>query len=85
MVEVFKTNVNDVKLAEFLLAEIHTTFVGYSANFDLDDCDKILRIECKTDSVQVCEIIKLIKGFDCDIEVLEDIVPDLSFDLSSLK
>ena len=44
MVEVFKTNVHDVDQVNLLLNQIHNTFKGYKANFDLEDCDKILRI-----------------------------------------
>ena len=78
MVEVFKTNVNDALLAEVLLTEIHNTFLEYSANFALDDCDRILRVECKTGLVQTCEVIKLMKDFGCEVEILEDVVCDLS-------
>jgi len=44
MVEAFKINVSDADKANLLLDQIHNTFKGYKANFDLEDCDKILRI-----------------------------------------
>jgi hypothetical protein len=44
MIEVFKTDVPDREKAKRLIEEIHKTFAGYKANFDLDDCDKVLRV-----------------------------------------
>jgi len=67
MVEVFKTNVQHhydaIKLKELLLKE----FPGASINFDLEDCDKILRTEGK--SVPASRVIKIIKmeGYYCEI------------------
>ena len=50
-VEVFKTNVNKRRYAKALLGKIHKTFGAYQANFDLEDCDKILRVQCNTGAV----------------------------------
>ena len=44
MVEVFKTNIEDKLVADSLVQELGTLFPGSSVNFDLDDCDRILRI-----------------------------------------
>lgn len=44
-VEVFKTNVAHKKTAKVILAEIGVHQPEYKCNFDLDDCDKVLRIE----------------------------------------
>lgn len=45
MVEVFKTSVSEKKEAEEVLKQLYTEFPGSSINFDLEDCDRILRIE----------------------------------------
>ena len=45
MIEVFKTNVQIGQQADTLLIELHQHFPDAKINFDLDDCDKILRIE----------------------------------------
>jgi hypothetical protein len=45
MVEVFKTNVQETKEADQLIDLLLQHFPGSKINFDLDDCDKILRIE----------------------------------------
>jgi hypothetical protein len=67
MVEVFKTNVQKVSQAKKLIALLFEQFPGNRINFDLNDCDKILRIE--GDNFEVQRIIMLVteKGFVCDV------------------
>jgi hypothetical protein len=72
MVEVFKTNVYDRDQANMLIDEIHQTFVGYKANFDLEDCDKILRVKCITGFIQSSLIIDFLKRFGFHAEILPD-------------
>jgi hypothetical protein len=66
MVEVFKTNVDRSELANQLISRLRVHFPFSRINFDLEDCDKILRIEAH----QVCidTIIDLLKtsGFECE-------------------
>jgi hypothetical protein len=45
MVEVFKTNVLREIDTNYIIAVIKRQFPGYKVNFDLEDCDKILRVE----------------------------------------
>lgn len=45
MVEVFKTNVQTETDTNFIIAVIKRQFPTYKVNFDLEDCDKILRVE----------------------------------------
>jgi hypothetical protein len=67
MVEVFKTNVRHGELADQLAAILLERFPFFRINFDLEDCDKILRIE----GTQICTntIIKLLNanGVECDV------------------
>jgi len=44
MVEVFKTNIREQEEAAMLAAVLSEQFPSLKINFDLDDCDKILRI-----------------------------------------
>lgn len=44
MVEVFKTNIEDESIADSLAVEIQALFPGSTVNFDLEDCDRILRV-----------------------------------------
>ena len=70
MVEVFKTNVNERGHANMLIDLIHKTFIDYKANFDLWDCDKILRVECRTGLIIPATLIDLLKEFGFHAEVL---------------
>jgi len=45
MVEVFKTNVRGKRQARVLLDILSERFPLFRINFDLEDCDKILRVE----------------------------------------
>ena len=45
MVEVFKTNVQEVGHSEKMVRKLLEHFPESRINFDLDDCDKILRVE----------------------------------------
>lgn len=72
MVEVFKTNVSNESAARDLLTLIHQDFKHYKANFDLDDCDRILRIESKNNSVATGLIIDLLAQYGFDAEILLD-------------
>ena len=72
MLEVFKTNVQDRCVADKIISEIHKTFVGYQANFDLEDCDNILRVKSLTGSLECTHLSCFLKELGCDAEILED-------------
>ncbi|HWH64206.1 MAG TPA: hypothetical protein VNS50_13065 [Ginsengibacter sp.] len=83
MVEVFKTNVEDSCHADLLIEQIHKTFDNYRANFDLEDCDRILRVECKAGNIEPSYLIDILEEFGYDAEILQDeIIPqkDLNID-----
>ncbi len=75
MVEVFKTNVNRPLLAKLLVGMIDGELPGHKANFDLEDCDRILRVVCEGGDIQSARIIELLAGFGCRAEILEDETP----------
>jgi hypothetical protein len=72
MVEVFKTTVSDTYYAKLLLRKIHARFPGYQANFDLSDCDRILRIKATAANIDVHQIMSIIRRFGYHAEVLPD-------------
>ncbi|MFI5452663.1 hypothetical protein ACHMWN_10950 [Pedobacter sp. UC225_61] len=76
MVEVFKTDVANCEDAKWLIAQLHENFNDHLANFDLEDCDLILRIECPNGSVNAESIIKFLKerGFEAEV-LLDDLEP----------
>lgn len=45
MVEVFKTNVYEEERSRIILQKLFEYFPANKINFDLEDCDKILRVE----------------------------------------
>lgn len=67
MVEVFKTNVEQPEQSQMLIHRIRSHIPEGKINFDLEDCDKILRVEAKSISVQI--ILKLLKqhGFYAEL------------------
>jgi hypothetical protein len=75
MIEVFKTNVTDPSHACKLVDVIQERFPVYKANFDLDDCDNILRIESGTGTVTASLIIDVLKESGYDAEILMDEIP----------
>jgi hypothetical protein len=75
MIEVFKTNVADKHQAKMLVASIQETFADHKANFDLDDCDKILRVQCTNGDLCPSTIIHLLARLGFYAEVLPDNEP----------
>jgi hypothetical protein len=45
MVEVFKTDITDINTADKIVQQLQSVFLKAIINFDLEDCDNILRIE----------------------------------------
>ena len=75
MVEVFKTNVEQPGHANMLLDQIHKTCADYTANFDLEDCDKILRVKSRSGLIEPPLLITLLDNFGFTAEVLSDEIP----------
>lgn len=45
MIEVFKTNVREIDVSQQIIQRLLEHFPNWKINFDLSDCDNILRIE----------------------------------------
>ncbi len=67
MVEVFKTNVQKKAQSKMLLCILSEAFPSFKINFDLSDCDKVLRVE--GDNMEAFRIMILVKeyGFNCEV------------------
>jgi hypothetical protein len=67
MVEAFKTNIQKKAQSKMLLSILSEAFPSFKINFDLLDCDKVLRVE--GDNMEALRIIILVKeyGFKCEI------------------
>ncbi len=78
MVEVFKTNVSTAEDAKGIIDIIEKNFNFYQVNFDLDDCDRILRVKSITGDIAADQIIYLLKqkGFKSTV-LLDDFAPEI--------
>jgi hypothetical protein len=67
MVEVFKTNVRKKAQSKMLLCVLSEKFPSFKINFDLSDCDKVLRVE--GDNIEASGIMVLVNraGFKCEV------------------
>lgn len=66
-VEVFKTNVTTPQHAEMVVGRIKRILPVGRVNFDLDDCDNILRVEATEIQVQPILNLLLDLGFTCTL------------------
>lgn len=72
MIEVFKTDVQKQSQARLLADLICLAFSGYRASFDLEDCDKVLRVSCVGGEVCHASVIGLLGSFGYEATVLKD-------------
>ncbi|MET3977836.1 NAD(P)H-dependent FMN reductase [Mucilaginibacter sp. UYP25] len=67
MIEIFKTNVRAKSRSRQLIQQLTAQFPASKINFDLDDCDRILRVEGRDICAQrIIELLKL-NGHCCEI------------------
>ncbi|WP_143097726.1 hypothetical protein [Chitinophaga sp. CF118] len=66
-VSIFETNVLHFKDAKAIISLLEMTFPHYRLNFDLSDCDHILRVESKGGNINIDEIEIAVKamGYTC--------------------
>ncbi len=69
MVEIFRTNVEKISESKILLHKLLRHFPEHKINFDLNDWDKILRVQGKDISVE--KIIQLLNKENYQCKVLE--------------
>jgi len=65
IVEVFRTNVSDPATADSILHALRQSMQVVRVTFDLEDCDRVLRVEGK--DVCVAHVAKVLSGvgFQC--------------------
>lgn len=67
-VEVFKTNVTDKEVADKIISDLSLLMPQSRINFDLTDCDKILRIESSTNIHIESVASHMIQcGYQCEV------------------
>ena len=67
MIEVFKTNVEEVCYAKNVIALLLHHFPGSKINFDMHDCDKILRVEGENFAAEKVISLVVESGFRCNV------------------
>jgi hypothetical protein len=70
VVEVFKTNINHEWQVQFIIPALQKLLPEARITFDLDDCDKILRIEGEVTLMDIHQIIQVISVSGYHAEVL---------------
>lgn len=69
MVEIFKTNVYRKTDAKQIVSILKSLYADLEINFDLKDCDKILRV--KGESINTKKIKSIVTDLSFEIEILE--------------
>jgi hypothetical protein len=70
-VEIFRTDVTSQQRADGIVSLLSEVWPELKFNFDLDDCDNVLRIEYGQNPVDISSIITFVKNLHCSIELLE--------------
>jgi len=69
MVEVFKTNVESTREAKLIVKKLAQAFPAHKINFDLSDCDRILRVE--GDHILENKITGIVTSLNYECKMLE--------------
>lgn len=67
---VFKTDVSDRPTADAIIKAIRERLPGSTPSFDLDDCDRVLRVESREYGINKPEIEQILNGYGHELEVL---------------
>jgi len=67
MIEVFKTNVEHKVTADQIQSALQIQFPSSRINFDLEDCDRILRVEDHEVCIQTIIEWMNASGFQCEV------------------
>jgi len=69
MVEVFKTNVRSTRKAKLIIQKLAEEFPNHKINFDLSDCDRILRVQ--GNNISDRKIISIVTSLKYNCEILQ--------------
>lgn len=67
MVEVFKTNVQEAAESQKIIGRLLAHFPANRINFDLSDCDKILRVEGDEVCIETVSQLVTAEGYFCEV------------------
>ena len=66
MIFVFKTNVDSISKVKKITPKLNRLFPNSKWNFDLEDCDNILRFECSDNIIEKVIFLMKVAGFECE-------------------
>ena len=69
MIEVFKTNVGNIREAKIIIQKLAEEFPEHKINFDLSDCDQILRVQ--GNDILERKIITIVTSLNYNCEILK--------------
>lgn len=69
-IRIYRTNVNNRSAAETITGAIHQQLPNSSANFDLKDWDKVLRVECPNGKIDEAKIKGILHAYGYKIKEL---------------
>lgn len=69
-VEIFKTDVTDATTADSCILVLSRHFPNIRINFDLEDCDRILRVEAY--DINIRKIIDLLEAMQVNCSLYTD-------------
>lgn len=72
LIEIFRTNVEDESTADRTVNALHENFKNVIANFDLEDCDRILRVESMDGNIMLKEILHFLTSLNLKVELIMD-------------
>ncbi len=65
---VYKTNVGDRSQAETIIKKLHRHFPGSDISFDLEDCDRVLRVANHIEEIDETKIRSILELSGFEIE-----------------
>ncbi|REL24024.1 hypothetical protein DYD21_20275 [Rhodohalobacter sp. SW132] len=69
-IKIYKTNVREPSQGRAILDEIRLNVPGSDPSFDIDDCDKVLRVETQKEPINDSKIRGLVEASGFHIEDL---------------
>lgn len=67
MVEVFKTDIQEANASNRVVCQLLAQFPGSRITFDLEDCDKILRVESTIVASETIILLLNNSGYQCQV------------------
>jgi len=74
-IEIFYTSIDNPESACTARRRIESAFPGYRVNFDLADCDRVMRVVTARGRIAIDQLITLLREEGITAGILPDIIP----------